>query len=302
MIIGHEKQIRFIEDILGSRNIPQAYLFVGPDKIGKFSMAKLFADSLNKGAKKINQKNLSNRFSNPDIDILEPEIIEKKGIIKMKKIEIDDVRNSQKNLSLYPLSGKFRVLLIDNAHALTIAAQNSILKTLEEPNETSIIILVTHEDGSILDTIKSRCQIVNFNLVSLENIKKGFKNEIDDKSLEKISIFSMGRPGEAKNMIGDKKEMMEKEGFIKDLNFISSSNISEKLNLAETYSKNIPRARLILEFWIWFIRIQAFRGIKDNNKTEKYYKLIEKIDKASSKLKNSSFNSRLILENLFIDL
>ncbi len=302
MIIGHKKQIKFLEEVLGAKSTSQAYLFVGPEGIGKFSIAKLFSDALNRGLKKIEQEKIANDLNNPNIDILSPEEVEKKGITKIKNIEIADVRNSQKNLSLYPLSGEFRVFLINNAHKMSIASQNSILKTLEEPNETSIIILVTHEEGAILDTIKSRCQSVNFNLVALDDIKKGFRGKVDDKALEKMAIFSIGRPGEVNKIINDKESLDERESFVKDLGSLASINLVEKFDLAERYSKNIPKTVRILEFWVWFLRVQTFRGLGDESKTRRYYQVIKKIDSALGKLKNPSLNSRLILENLFLEI
>lgn len=302
MIIGHKKQVKFLENVLQAENTSQAYLFIGPEGIGKFSIAKLFSDSLNKGLKKIDLKNISKELKNPDIDILEPEVIEKKGVTKTKNIEVSDVRISQRNLALYPLNGDFRVLIINNAHSMNITSQNSILKILEEPNKTSIIILVTHEEGKILDTIKSRCQSVNFNLVALDEIRKGFQGKVNNKDLEKITIFSMGRPGEVEKIIENNDKLREKEFFVKDLGELGSAELVRKLTLAEEYSKNIPRTIKILEFWVWFLRVQTFRGLKDESKTRRYYKAIEKIDEVLEKLKNPSLNGRLILENLFLEL
>jgi len=301
-IIGHKKQIKLLENILQAEATSQAYLFIGPESIGKFSIAKLFADSLNKGRKKIEQKNIFEELKNPDIEILKPEIIEKKGIIKIKNIEVGDVRDTQKNLSLYPLNGNFRVLIINNAHGMNVASQNSLLKTLEEPNGTSIIILVTHESGAILDTIKSRCQSINFNLVALDEIRKAFHGKVDNRDLEKISIFSMGRPGEAEKIINNEERLKEKDLFVKDLRVLVSMDLVKKMDLAESYSKNIPKTVKILEFWIWFLRVQTFRGLKDKSKIRQYYKAIKKIDEVLKKIKNPSFNGRVILENLFLEL
>lgn len=301
-IVGHKKQTKFLEDILQSENKPQAYLFSGPEGVGKFSIAKLFADSLNKGVGGIEQTRVSEELKNSDVEILAPEEIEKKGVVKIKNITVERVREAQKNLSLYPLSGDFRVLIINNAHGLSIASQNTLLKTLEEPNGTSIIVLVTHEAGSILDTIRSRCQCVNFNLVALDEIRRGFQKRVSEKDLEKISIFSMGRPGEVKKFIGDNSLLSTKELFIKDLGRLATDDLIEKMFLAEKYSKNIPQSVKILEFWVWFLRIQIFRSLEDKAKTKRYYRAIKKITDALEKLENPSLNGRLILENLFLAL
>jgi|AntRauTorckE6833_2_1112554.scaffolds.fasta_scaffold22446_2 DNA polymerase-3 subunit delta' len=301
-IVGHSKQIKYLNNILKSENISQAYLFVGPEGVGKFSLAKLFAEALNKGFAEMNEDNFLKKLKNIDVDILEPEVVEKKSQIKYKNIEIDDLREAQKNLSLYPSAGKKRLLIINNAHSMTISSQNSILKTLEEPSSTAIIILVTHREGDILETIKSRCQKTNFGLVALSEIKEGFLKKVPDSEIEKVVMFSMGRPGEAEKIIEDKKYLKEKNDCAEELKNIVGMSVLERMDMAERYSKNIPESVGILEFWVWLLRLQAFKSVQDQQRVRIYYKAIKAINESLDKLKNPSYNSRLILENLFLDL
>ncbi|MDD3498313.1 MAG: AAA family ATPase [Candidatus Moranbacteria bacterium] len=302
-IIGHKKQINFLESILGSEKIPQAYLFSGPESLGKFFIAEIFADSLNRGRKTLFRDDGAERINNANVEILSPETTEKRGIVKIKKIEIERVREVQKRLSLYPLSGKFRILIIDGAHNLSVSAQNALLKILEEPNGTAVIILVTHEEGAVLDTIKSRCQKLNFNLVALDDIRKSFAEKMDEKEAEKLSIFSMGRPGEAERLIKGEEELEEKEVFLKSFKDLSSMDLVSRFDLAENYSKNIPKTSKAFEFWIWFLRVRIFSDLEKNKeKIKRYYQAIERIDECAKKIKNPGLNSRLIIENLFLDL
>lgn len=303
MFIGHKKQINFLEDLLGKNKISQSYLFSGPESIGKFSLAKLFAQAIVSENKNLSlDSNLYAENKNPDIEILVPEIVEKKGIIKIKSFEVDRVRLAQKNLSLYPANGKWRVLVINDAHLLNLASQNTLLKTLEEPNSASIIILVTHEDGKILKTVKSRCQKINFNLVSLEEIKNGFKNKLASELLEKITIFSMGKPGEVQKMIKDKDKLISRELSIADLNGLRNMPVFKKFDLAQEYSKNVMETTKRLEFWIWMLRVHIFKNLDNEVGIVKKYQAINKIREVLIKIKNPSFNVRLILENLFLNL
>lgn len=303
MFIGHKKQLKFLTDMLLADKISQAYLFSGPESIGKFFLARAFALALvKKDAKLLSERMVNAENKNQDIEIISPEIIEKKGVIKTKDIDVEKIRIAQRNLALFPAVGSYRVLIINDAHRLTGTAQNALLKTLEEPNNASIIILVTSEDGKILKTVKSRCQKINFNLVALEDIKEGFKNELNNALLEKVAIFSMGKPGEAKKIIQDPLKIEEQEQTMKELASLRSMTIGEKFDLAEVYSKNLNQTKRRLEFWIWMIRVQAYRNLKEINKIENNYTIIDKIDVALKKMKNPSFNSRLILENLFLNL
>jgi DNA polymerase-3 subunit delta' len=233
---------------------------------------------------------------------LAPEIIEKKGVIKIRDIDVEKVRIAQKNLALFPAVGKHRVLIIDDAHRLTISAQNALLKTLEEPSSAAIIIIVTHEESRILRTIKSRCQKLFFNLVSLEEIKNGFRDEVGGSFLEKATIFSMGKPGEVKKIIDDIGNLKKKEEIANDLSRLRMLSVAEKLDLAQEYSKNLMEAREKLEFWIWMLRLQIFKNLSSKDNIVKNYIVVNKINQALIKIKNPSLNSRLVLENLFLSL
>ncbi|KKP68606.1 MAG: polymerase III, delta prime subunit protein [Candidatus Moranbacteria bacterium GW2011_GWE1_35_17] len=303
MFIGHKKQIKFLKDLIEAGKVSQAYIFSGPEDIGKFCLAKMFSRALIE-----NNSDILNDFKdetenkNQNIEILAPEIIEKKGVTKTREIDVERVRNAQNNLALFPATGNYRILVVNDAHRLTIASQNALLKNLEEPNSSAIIILVTHEDGKLLKTIKSRCQKINFNLVSLEEIKNGFKDKVANDLLEKITIFSMGKPGEAQKMIENKDKLRERETAIRDLGNLKKLAVFEKFDLAQNYSKNVMESRKRLEFWIWMLRVQIFRNLGDKSNLEKNYQAIDKIKNVLSKIKNPSLNVRLILENLFLNL
>ncbi|HFC76856.1 MAG TPA: DNA polymerase III subunit delta' [Candidatus Moranbacteria bacterium] len=306
MVIGHKKQIKLLEKILQSNDIPQSYLFIGPKGVGKFFVANLFAKSLIEGFAnqnlKMSAENFLQKKQNIDLEILQPEIIEKKGVIKIKNIEVEKVREAQKNLSLFPAIGKFRVLIIDDAQKLNLASQNTLLKTLEEPNKTSIIILVVNEEEKILNTIISRCRKINFNLVGLDEIKDGLKKEENNNNLDKVAIYSMGRPGEAKYLLQNKNILKEKDIVIQELRKIGTMNNVEKFELAEKYAKNLPETLKKMELWVWFLRIQAYKNIGENQKLKLYYNIISKMEDTLKKIKKIGLNNRLILENLFLEL
>lgn len=303
MFIGHKKQIKFLKDSIKAGKVSQAYIFSGPENIGKFYLAKIFSRALIENNSDVlgDFKN-EEENKNQNIEILSPEIIEKKGIIKTREIDVKKVREAQNNLALFPATGKYRVLIINDAHRLTTASQNSLLKNLEEPNSSAIIILITHEEGKLLKTIKSRCQKINFNLVSLEEIRNGFKDRVENEILEKITIFSMGKPGEMQKMIADKNSLRDKELAIRDLNNLREMPVFEKFDLAQNYSKNIMETSEHLEFWVWMLRVQIFKNLSDEINIERKYQAIDKIREALIKIKNPSFNARLILENLFLNL
>lgn len=306
-MIGCQKIIKLLSRSIKKNKIAQAYIFSGPEGVGKFTLAKKFAKSLiSEMDFKPASKDLKNKKFLSDLIILNPEVKEKKGVTKEREIKIEKIRNVQKEMSLYPSQGNYRILIINNAHKMNKASQNALLKTIEEPNETSIIILVTHKEGALLPTVKSRCQKVRFNLVADEEIKKLLDdsrllsgNPITKNSKEKIISLSAGRPGWAVKMARDKKELYWRENALEELKKISAMNIAQRLEMAEKFSKNIPETIKKLEFWTWILYSQVKKNV---SQAPQFFKIIEKIDRSADELRKTNASGRLILENLIINL
>jgi DNA polymerase-3 subunit delta' len=293
MFIGNKKTVDYLNKISESGKIAQAYIFSGPEGVGKFSVAEGFA-------KKIMKKREGDNGSS-DLIIVRPEVEEKKGILREKDISIEQIRQAQKSLALFPTSGKYRVLIINNAHKLNVSSQNALLKNIEEPNATSVIILVTHQAGKFLKTISSRCQKIKFNSVSLEEIRSWAEGLGADNAQE-ISFFSMGRPGRAKRIIEDESFKQENKDAFAELKDILSGNENVRLDLAEKYSKNAMITAERLKLWIWILRFEAYKNMRNKKKIELSYRLISRIEESLNTLGSSNANSRLILENLMLDL
>ncbi|MCD6149330.1 DNA polymerase III subunit [bacterium] len=312
-MVGHQKIIKLLSRSIEKNKVAQAYLFSGPEGVGKFTLAEKFAKSLISGKKftilhnMVKDESAGKRGENKkflsDLIILKPEVEEKKEVTKEREIKIERIREVQKEMSLFPSQGNYRALIIDNAHKMNKASQNALLKTIEETNETSIIILVTHEEGKLLPTVKSRCQKIRFNLVADGEIEELLNDpEFLSKDLiskDKIISFSAGRPGWAVKIARNKKELHSRESALKELKKISAMNIAQRMEMAEKFSKNIPEAIKKLEFWVWIMHSGA---IKDFKNASRFFKIIEKLEDSMEKLKNTNANGRLALENLIMNL
>ncbi len=145
---------------LASGRIPHAYLFRGPDGVGKKLTALLTAARLNClgpvgssgcGACTSCKKLLSG--NHPDVVVISPE----NGTIK-----IDRIRELCRSLSYPPYESEMRIVIIEDVHTMTLQAANSLLKTLEEPPERNLLILTAESSRELLPTIVSRCQTVTF--------------------------------------------------------------------------------------------------------------------------------------------
>ncbi|NTW27056.1 MAG: AAA family ATPase [Candidatus Moranbacteria bacterium] len=296
--IGNKKAVDVLQKSIKNAALNHAYLFSGPERVGKFTLAKMFALSAIAGAQLSLDVELENKDALLDLIIVEPEIVTKNGISKQRDISIESVRDAKQSLSLYPYHGKYKILIINDAHKLNVSAQNALLKILEEPNQTTILILVTSEIDRILPTMLSRLQVINFGLVRDEDMQIGFGGNF---SFQKDCIeLSIGRPGLAQFL----NENIEEKNFRMDalLEFekIKKGSLNDKFKLAEELSKDAVRTLDKLNIWMWEIRKLGISG--ENQQGIVACCHIDKIQKSMAILKRTNANSRLILETLFMDL
>ena len=158
-IIGNKKiKSEFIDNIKNN-TLSHSYLFVGQEGIGK----KLFAKELAKMALCLNNKTENDNCSscvkfdsgnNPDFVLIEPD---------GNSIKIAQIREMQENVYTKSIVSRKKVFIINDSDKMTEEAQNSLLKTLEEPPEYIMIILITANENKLLNTIKSRCLKISFN-------------------------------------------------------------------------------------------------------------------------------------------
>ena len=181
-IVGHEKIIESLKNIVKSGKISNAYLFCGMDGTGKFLISKEFAKSilcLNSidGKYCDNCDSCKTVNSSSDLTILESE----EGVIK-----VDRVRLLCKEIMLKPTISNRRVFIINDADLMNDSAQNALLKSLEEPPKYATIILVATNKSKLKKTILSRCVTIDFHELSkdeLISISKQNDIEINDTLL-----------------------------------------------------------------------------------------------------------------------
>jgi DNA polymerase III subunit delta' len=293
-IIGHQKIIKLLDKTIARDVVSHAYLFYGPEKVGKFTVAVDFAKKLVVDGDKIS----------PDIIIVQPEIEDKKGSLKKhlpRRIKIEQIRELQHQLSLTAQSGNQKVAIIKKADRLNKSAQNALLKTLEEANPGVIIILVAHDMQRLLPTILSRCQKIKFGTVKDFELDK--ESTIKDEQKKKELIFwSFGRPGLMLDLSGDEAEISFREDSMKELENIFSQNVSDKFALAEEMSKDQDILTKKLEIWLLIFR-EAILGRKIFSRKDqtKILELLEKTGKSLETIKETNSSAKIVLENLFLN-
>ncbi|NLA42195.1 MAG: DNA polymerase III subunit gamma/tau, partial [Smithella sp.] len=164
---GQEPVVRTLVNAIAQGRIGHAFLFAGPRGVGKTSVARILAKSLNceKGptATPCNKcPNCKEITDGRSMDVREIDGASNRGI--------DEIRELRENVKFAPAASKYKVYIIDEVHMLTREAFNALLKTLEEPPGHVIFIFATTENHKVPATILSRCQCYDFRRISLSQI------------------------------------------------------------------------------------------------------------------------------------
>jgi DNA polymerase-3 subunit delta' len=275
MILGHEKQIKLLKEILNSGKIPHAFLFCGKERLGKRKIAFEFASWI-----------LNPQLQNhPDFFYVEP--------IK-NQISIEQIRDLIWKISLKPFNSKYKVAIVDSANRMTLEAQNCFLKTLEEPRGNSVIILISESENLLLPTIVSRCQRIKFFPVEKEKIERFLKEKgVEETKIKRILRFAQGRPGMAIELLENEKKLEEFEKIEKDLIKIKNGEISFKFQKVKEFLENLDIFEILEVLAIHF---------KEKILEEKSKEILEEIQKIYFLTKTSNVDKRLALEILFLKL
>ncbi len=197
-IYGHEKKIEIIRKTLAKKRIAHAYLFSGIQAIGKRTLAREFikavncekADSLHDSCNECISCRKIDRESHPDVFSVEAD---------GQFIRIDSIREMQKRITCKPMEARMRGFIIDDADKMNDQAANALLKMLEEPSPSNILILVTARPYALPPTIISRCQHMRFNPLSSETVAKFLVNQMsmDNQRALLLAALSGGSIGNA---------------------------------------------------------------------------------------------------------
>jgi DNA polymerase-3 subunit delta' len=195
-VLGHEKAKRMVRRSLSGGRVPHAYIFKGPDGVGRKLFARGLAAALNCRAGGIAtaceecascRKYISG--NHPDFLVVSPE---------RNGISIGRIRELGRELTYPPYESDLRVVVLEDVHLMRREAANSLLKTLEEPPENNLLILTAESSREILPTLISRCQVVPFFALSEDEILSLFEHlGIDGRNSSLYARFSEGSPGKA---------------------------------------------------------------------------------------------------------
>lgn len=249
-IIGQKSAKKLLESALKRGRLAHSYLFVGPKGVGKKTTAHAFiyhlfcASNFEKPCGEcLACKKLKKRL-HPDLMVITPE---------KRDIRIDTIRAIERFIRLRPLEAPFKVILIEKAEKMNLDAGNALLKSLEEPPNYVIFILLTDNLSKLLPTIISRSQVVRFHPLPRETIKQYLliNKGLEEPLAETLAELSSGSLGRALD-IAEKGLLEELNAFVKAG---ESKNIERCFKIAERLSR-IDRDSLelllyLLTLWVW---------------------------------------------------
>ncbi|UCD12036.1 MAG: DNA polymerase III subunit delta' [Nitrospinaceae bacterium] len=191
-VLGQDQPVEILKKSIEKKTVSHAYLFYGPEGVGKKLAAIELAKALNclgrgnacggcESCRKIDQR------IHPDFFLVEPE--KKTPTSREAVIRIERIRELQKKLIYMPYEGRTKVALIDGAEWMNAQASNTLLKTLEEPPRATILILTVVNPFQLLPTLVSRCQGIRFGRLSSEIILKVLEKELEDN--EDIAVLKL---------------------------------------------------------------------------------------------------------------
>ena len=291
-IRGQRFAKKYLSNSIKSNMISHAYMFEGPSGVGKNTMARELAATL---------LEMENLFNSPDYIEITPD---------GNSIKIAQIRKLQSDILVKPYKS-YKIYVIDEAQKMTVEAQNALLKTLEEPPKYAIIILITNNKESLLDTIKSRCEIIKFTPIPLVEVADYLTQiGVDKNRASLLANFSRGSMQKAIELSESEDfHIMRDEvqkyvetfltGSMLDIMDIQSSiekykdNITNVLDLLVNYFRDIMMVKENVDSSM-IINLDSLVFIKNMSTKITYSqlsKIIDIIEETKNKLRsNCNFN------------
>jgi DNA polymerase III subunit delta' len=266
-VIGHQEEIKFLQNVLQSQRIAHAFLFYGPEGIGKEYIALQFATALlcekpinGEACEKCNSCIRIQHQTHPNLIRIE----QKESDTFLK---IDTIREFRKEIGLKAFEGSRRIYLIPDADRMMPQAANALLKTLEEPTENVILILIATDLNAILPTIISRCQLVRFYRLSRGLIKSQLENQYQVAELEAelYALLAEGSLGRAKHLVEGQFLNARNQALEIISGFTGAKTIRVFRTAEELLGIDLDFAELTDLLTLWFRDILIYKRTAENS-------------------------------------
>lgn len=320
-IVGQEQIKEHLQNALETHKVSHAYIINGEKSSGKEFIARVFAMALQcerEGVEPCNECHSCKQALSDN----QPDIIrvthEKPGTIS-----VDDIRAQVNNdVAIKPYSSRYKVYIINEAEKMTPQAQNAILKTLEEPPEYAVILLLVSNLNTLLPTILSRCVVLNMKPVRDELVKNYLMEQLQvpDYKADVCVAFARGNLGKAKALASSEEfENVKNEamGLLKYIQDMEIPEIIAAIKKMGEFKLETGDYLDILAIWyrdvllfkatadashlVFREELQAIRKVAGRCSYEGIENVIEALDKAKKRL-DANVNFDLVMELLFLEM
>lgn len=320
-VVGHKDIINYIRNAVREDKVSHAYILNGERGAGKKMLANLFATTLlcEKGGpdpcNECHSCRQAESGNHPDIIKVTHE--------KPNSISVDDIREQVNNtIMIKPYQGPYKVYIIPQADMMTTQAQNALLKTIEEPPEYAVIMLLTENADTLLPTINSRCVMLKLRNIKDTLIKKYLMEtmQVPDYKADMCTAFAQGNMGRA-IMLANSEHFNEiRDEAVQLLKYINEMELSEIVQAVSRITAYKLEINDYLDIiMIWYRDVLLYKATKDMDKVifkdqMKYIKerakrssyegielIIESLEKAKARLK-ANVNFDLVMELLFLTI
>jgi DNA polymerase-3 subunit delta' len=322
-IVGHQDIIEYIGKAVTHHQVSHAYILNGEKGSGKKMLAKLFAMSLQCIEPKENGEpcgtckscHQAMHRNHPDIIYVEHE--------KANSIGIEEIRQQiNQDIAVKPYASNYKVYIVDEADKMTVQAQNALLKTMEEPPEYAVLLLLTENAESLLPTIRSRCVMLKLRHIKDQLVKKYLIENLsyDEEKADICVAFAQGNIGKAVRLASSESFQEMKDDVVSLMKQISRMDLSqllEYLNRCKDYKLCIDDYMDLIAVWYRDVLIykatknidrvifsNELSAIKERANTSSYEGIetvLEALEKVKTRLK-ANVNYELVMELLLLTI
>ena len=266
-IVGHEQIKEHMQAAIRDKKPFHAYLFQGEEGVGKEALARTFAaglqcqsESADKPCKECVSCRQMESGNQPDVIWVTRE---------KASLGVDEIREQLCNtMDIKPFSSPYKIYLVPEAEKMTEAAQNALLKTIEEPPEYGIVILMTSNISALLPTIQSRCLTMEFRPLSTAVVESYVKEhcQVPDYQARASAAFAQGNLGKAMRYAKSEDFIERKDHIISLLRHVEQMDLSEMLAVIKDLGTRKDEVRDYIELMVlWYRDVLLFKATKDIN-------------------------------------
>ncbi len=273
-VVGNLQAQAILERALASGQARHAYLLHGPEGVGKLTLARAFAQAALCQRRQPGESEACGECAScrkvahgnhPDLAVIEPE--------KDKRwLSVDIMREMQHLVSLAPTESAYRIFIIPEAERIQERYAHTLLKTLEEPPDGVIILLLAVDADNLLPTILSRCQLIPLRPLPVEEVSQALREHwgMAPAEADALAGLANGRLGWAVRAHEHPEAQAERERLLERIISLVGAPVDERMRIAATLGADNAAARVALQLWItWWrdvtLAANGARGLSSSN-------------------------------------